>query len=36
MCGILVSARVATAHNEENAFKKRHLELEEVNSARGM
>ena len=33
MCGIFVSARVSTAHGEEDAFKKR---LEEVNSARGM
>lgn len=36
MCGISVSAHVATAHGEEDAFKKRRLELEEVNSARGM
>lgn len=36
MCGIFVSARVSTAHSEEDAFKKRRLELEEVNSARGM
>ena len=37
MCGIFVSARrVSTAHGEEDAFKRRRLELEEVNSARGM
>lgn len=36
MCGIFVSAHVASAHSEEDAFKKERLELEEVNSARGM
>lgn len=36
MCGIFVSARISTAHDEEGVFKKRCLELEEVNSARGM
>lgn len=36
MCGIFVSARVSTAHGEEDVFKKRRLELEEVNSSRGM
>ena len=36
MCGIFVSARVFTTHGEEDAFKKRRIELEEVNSARGM
>ena len=36
MCGIFVSAHVVSAHGEDDAFKKGHLELEEVNSARGM
>ena len=36
MCGIFVSACVFITHGEEDVFKKRRLELEEVNAARGM
>jgi len=37
MCGIFVSARaISSVHGEEETFEKRHLELEEMNSARGM
>lgn len=35
MCGIFVSARVSGVHGKEEAFDKRRLELEEMNSARG-
>lgn len=38
MCGILVSAHICSVHYgvKEEAFEKRRLELEEMNSARGM
>jgi hypothetical protein len=36
MCGILVSARVCSVDGKEEVFEKRNLELEEMNSSRGM